>query len=161
MEKKEVRIKAAVEPKSRVLVSVRDKNGRDNALVVACCCNCSIAPPMVMVGIMPSKYSYHMIKENPCFVINLVSKSQRDIYNYLGSVSGRDEDKLSKISTKGGDIVNAAILTDCPVNIECTVIDSIVTGSHEMFVGRIECIHADENLINEKGEIDYSKIDFI
>ncbi len=161
MEKKKVKIKAAVEPKSRVIVSVRDKNGKDNALVVACCCNCSISPPMVMVGIMPSKYSYHMIKENPSFVVNLVSKNQRDIYNYLGSVSGRDEDKLDKINKRDGDVVNASILTDCPVNIECTVINSIITGSHEMFIGKVECIHADEDIINEKGDIDYSKIDFI
>ena len=161
MEKKKVKIKAAVEPKSRVIVSVRDRNGKDNALVVACCCNCSISPPMVMVGIMPSKYSYHMIKENPSFVVNLVSKNQRSIYNYLGSVSGRDEDKLDKINKRDGDIVNASILTDCPVNIECTVINSIITGSHEMFIGKVECIHADEDIINEKGDIDYSKIDFI
>ena len=161
MEKKKVKIKAAVEPKSRVIVSVRDRNGKDNALVVACCCNCSISPPMVMVGIMPSKYSYHMIKENPSFVVNLVSKNQRDIYNYLGSVSGRDEDKLDKINKRDGDVVNASILTDCPVNIECTVINSIITGSHEMFIGKVECIHADEDIINEKGDIDYSKIDFI
>lgn len=161
MEKKKVKIKAAVEPKSRVIVSVRDKNGKDNALVVACCCNCSISPPMVMVGIMPSKYSYHMIKENPSFVVNLVSKNQRSIYNYLGSVSGRDEDKLDKINKRDGDVVNASILTDCPVNIECTVINSIITGSHEMFIGKVECIHADEDIINEKGDIDYSKIDFI
>ncbi|MBP7344105.1 MAG: flavin reductase family protein [Clostridia bacterium] len=161
MEKKKVKIKAAVEPKSRVIVSVRDRNGKDNALVVACCCNCSISPPMVMVGIMPSKYSYHMIKENPSFVVNLVSKNQRSIYNYLGSVSGRDEDKLDKINKRDGDVVNASILTDCPVNIECTVINSIITGSHEMFIGKVECIHADEDIINEKGDIDYSKIDFI
>ncbi|HQO69831.1 MAG TPA: flavin reductase family protein, partial [Clostridia bacterium] len=126
-----------------------------------CCCNCSISPPMVMVGIMPSKYSYHMIKENPSFVVNLVSKNQRSIYNYLGSVSGRDEDKLDKINKRDGDVVNASILTDCPVNIECTVINSIITGSHEMFIGKVECIHADEDIINEKGDIDYSKIDFI
>jgi flavin reductase (DIM6/NTAB) family NADH-FMN oxidoreductase RutF len=161
MEKKKVEIKAAVEPKSKVLVSVRDKDGKDNALVVAYCCNCSYAPPMVMVGIVPSRYSYHMVKENPCFVVNLVSKDQKEIYKYLGSVSGRDEDKLAKINTKDGDVVNAPILTDCPVNIECTVVDSIMTGSHEMFIGKIECVHADSDIIIEKGEIDYSKIDFI
>jgi flavin reductase (DIM6/NTAB) family NADH-FMN oxidoreductase RutF len=30
-----------------------------------------------------------------------------------------------------------------------------------MFIGKVECIHADEDIINEKGDIDYSKIDFI
>ncbi len=37
--------------------------------------------------------------------------------------------------------VNAPVLEDCPVNIECTVVGSIRTGSHEMFAGKIEHIH--------------------
>lgn len=39
--------------------------------------------------------------------------------------------------------------------------DSIVTGSHEMFVGKIEYVHADENLIDSEGNIDFSQINFI
>ena len=60
-----------------------------------------------------------------------------------------------------GTVVKAPILLDCPVNIECTVVDSIVTGSHEMFIGKVEYIHADENLINETGNIDFSKINLL
>lgn len=57
--------------------------------------------------------------------------------------------------------MNAPILADCPVNIEYTVVDSIVTGSHEMFVGRVEYVHANENLLNGDGSIDFSKIQVI
>lgn len=42
-------------------------------------------------------------KETGCFVVNLVPKSLKEAFDYLGSHSGRDEDKLA----------------DCPVNIEC------------------------------------------
>ena len=52
----------------------------------------------------------------------------------------RDRAKMN-IKTAQGEKVNAPILTDCPVNAECTVVDSIMTGSHEMFIGKIECIH--------------------
>jgi flavin reductase (DIM6/NTAB) family NADH-FMN oxidoreductase RutF len=156
-------IKSCLQPAPKVLVSCRDKNGRNNALAVAYCGNCSYDPPMVMVGIVPSRFSYNMIKDTGCFVVNLVSANQKTMFDYLGSHSGRDEDKLAKldVSVADGDKVNAPLLTDCPVNIECTVVDSFLTGSHEMFVGKVEAVHADSDLINEKSEIDFTRINLL
>lgn len=156
-------MKSCLQPAPKVLVSCRDKDGRNNALAVAYCGNCSYAPPMVMVGIVPSRFSYHMIKETGCFVVNLVSENQKEMFDYLGSHSGKDEDKLAKlgVSVTDADKVNAPLLTDCPVNIECTVVDSIVTGSHEMFIGKIEAVHADSDLLTKNGEIDFTKINLL
>lgn len=161
--KREANLKSCLQPTPKVLVSCRDKAGKENALAVAYCCNCSFDPPMVMVGIVPSRYSYHMVKETGCFVVNLVPKSYAETFFELGKRSGADEDKLTnlKVATKDGDKVNAPILTDCPVNIECSVVDSIMTGSHEMFVGKVACVHADEAVCKENGDIDFSKIDLL
>jgi len=161
MEKKNANFKSALQPTMKVLVSCRDRDGRDNALAVGYCGNCSYDPPMVMVGIVPSRYSYHMIKETGCFVVNLVEKDMREQFDYLGSVSGRDEDKLKEMAVADGTAVNAPLLCDCPVNIECRVLDSIVTGSHEMFVGKIEAVHAREDLVDEEGQIDFSALDLL
>ena len=163
MEKKEALKKGALQPAPKVLVTCRDSKGEDNALAVGYCGNCSYAPPMVMVGIVPSRYSYEMIKESGCFVVNLVDESYREIFDYLGKVSKRDCDKIKEknINLSEGKVVNAAILADCPVNIECTVVDSIMTGSHEMFVGKVEYVHADTDIVDENGCIDFSKIKFI
>lgn len=163
MQKKEANKKGALQPAPKVLVSCRGLDGEDNALAVGYCGNCSYAPPMIMVGIVPTRYSYKMIKESGCFVVNLVDQSYQEIFNYLGKVSKRDSDKLKdmKVKTENGKVVNAPILADCPINIECTVVDSIMTGSHEMFIGKVEYVHADENLVNEDGSIDFSKISFI
>ena len=163
MVKKEAGKDSALQPMAKVIVSCRGANGENNALVVGYCGNCSFDPPMVMIGIVPSRYSYHMVKETGCFVVNIPDKSYTDTFNYLGSVSGRDCNKLKEknVALAEGDVVNAPILTDCPVNIECTVVDSIVTGSHEMFVGKIEKVHANEDIVDEKGNVDWSKIDFI
>ena len=163
IEKKPAAIRACLKPAPNVLVSCRSAAGEDNALVVAYCCNCSYDPPMLMVGIVPSRHSYPMIKETGVFVVNLVPKSLSEQFKYLGSVSGRTENKLEKLGMRLGDglKVNAPILLDCPVNIECRVVGSIVTGSHEMFAGRIEHIHADADLLDEKGQIDFSKLTLI
>ena len=151
----------AVMPK--VVVSVRDKGGNDNALVVAYGGNCSYDPPMIMVGIVPSRHSYHMIKENPCFVAHLLDASQKDLYECCGTRSGRDGDKLKEYGIKlvDGKKVNAGVIEQCPVAIECTVVDSIMTGSHEMFVGKVEYVHAEQNVLLEDGRIDLSKLNLI
>lgn len=163
MSKKQANLKASLQPAPKILVSCRGKNGENNVLAVAYCCNCSYDPPMVMVGIVPSRYSYNMIKESGCFVVNLVGKDYKETFDYLGSHSKRDEDKLQKMAVKLSDAVkvNAPIIDDCPVCIECKVVDSIMTGSHEMFVGKIEYIHADEKLLDANGDIDFSAIDLL
>lgn len=162
-EKKQAKMKNSLQPMPKVLVSCRGVDGEDNVLAVAYCGNCSYDPPMVMVGIVPTRYSYHMIRESGCFVVNLVDEKYKGTFDYLGSHSKRNEDKLTKMNVRlrDGKKVNAPILLDCPVNIECTVVDSIVTGSHEMFIGKIEYVHADANITDDAGNIDFSQIHFI
>lgn len=137
----------------KIIVSCRDKEGKDNALVVGYACNCSFDPPMIMVGIVPSRYSYKIIKESKSFVVNIAIDKNKKIYDYLGSVSGRDEDKFKKlnIATTNGTFVDAPLIDECPINIECKVVDSILTGSHEMFIGTVEKVHAEKEYLNDKG----------
>lgn len=163
MEKKAAAFRSALNPKTPVLVSCRGTDGRNNALVVVYACNCSYDPPMIMVGVVPSRHSYGLIKETGVFVANLVPESMRPAFGYLGSHSGRDEDKLAKLGLRLGEgvKVKAPILLNCPVSIECSVVDSIRTGSHEMFIGKIEHVHADSDIVDEEGKIDWSKIEFL
>lgn len=162
-DKKQAKKKSVLQPMPKVLVSCRGIDGGNNVLAVGYCGNCSYDPPMVIVGIVPSRYSYHMIKESGCFVVNLVDKSYKETFDYLGSHSKRDGDKLAYMNVRlqEGKVVNAPILPDCPVSIECTVVDSIVTGSHEMFVGRIEYVHVNASITDDEGNIDFPQIDFI
>lgn len=163
MNKINANFKSVLQPVPKVLVSCRALDGEENVLAVGYCGNCSYDPPMVMVGIVPSRYSYKMIKESGCFVVNLVDSSYKKEFDYLGKTSKRDCDKISEMNIKleNGKIVNAPMISDCPVNIECTIVDSIMTGSHEMFIGKIEYVHADCNIVDEEGNINFSKINFI
>jgi len=163
MNKKAANFKSCLQPRPNVLVSCRGLNGENNALAVAYCCNCSFDPPMVMVGIVPSRYSYNLIKESGCFVVNLVSKDNKELFDYLGSHSGRDEDKLAAVGAKLAEAVkiNAPILEDCPVNIECRIVDSIVTGSHHMFVGKVEYVHAASDMVKENGDLELNTMMFL
>lgn len=49
-----------VQPLPQTIVSCRDKDGKNNALVVGFVANVSLDPVMVMVGITPARYSHHI-----------------------------------------------------------------------------------------------------
>ena len=162
MKKKLDTLRTCIEPKPNLVVSCRSEEGEDNALAVAYAGNCSYDPPMVMVGIVPSRHSYNMVKDTGVFVVNLVPKDLEKDYYYLGSHSGRDENKLEELNlnVEDGKKVDVPLLVDFPVNIECEVVDSIMTGSHEMFIGKVVQVHVNKELVDEE-EIDLSKIDFL
>ena len=67
----------------QTIVFCRDQEGRNNALVVGFTANISLDPVMVMVGIVPTRFSHHMVKETGCFVINLPKKDFQKECNYL------------------------------------------------------------------------------
>ncbi|MDD3334897.1 MAG: flavin reductase family protein [Eubacteriales bacterium] len=152
-----------LQPVPQTIVSCRDAQGKDNALVVGFAANVSLNPPMIMVGIMPSRYSHHMVKETGCFVVNLPAKDQKEAYDYLGSHSGANEDKLAKLGlkTENGTAVNAPILSNCPVSIECSVVESIKPGTHELFIGLVEAVHCDEQYLDEQGNIQWDRINLL
>ena len=147
----------------QTIISVRDTKGRNNALAVGYITNVNTNPPMMLIGIAPSRYSHHMIKENPCFVINLPEKGFRKEYGLLGSLSGAEVDKFEalQLNWMDGECVNAPILTDCPVNIECSVVDSNTLLYHELFVGKIEKVHVDEKYLDTNGRILWDKMELI
>lgn len=152
-----------VQPLPQTIVSCRDKEGRNNALVVGFVANVSLEPAMVMIGIMPSRHSHHIVKESGCFVVNFPQKSFRKEYAYLGSVSGRDADKFAELGLAWQDAkyVDAPVLTDCPVNIECRVMESSMPGTHELFVGKVEAVDVDEEYLNPDGSIAWDKMDLM
>ncbi len=156
-------IQPAMSPVPKVIISCRGKDGKNNALVAAYCSNCSYDPPMVMVGIVPSRHSYQMVKDTGVLVVHLVEKSFQETYDCFGGESGRDVDKFKKMNVvfEDGEKVNAPVLTDCPVSMECTVVDSIRTGSHEMFACKIEAVHARADLVDAEGKLDLSKLDLV
>ena len=160
MKKEADKTKARIKPMPNTIVSCR-KDGHDNALAVGVASVASIDPVMVMIGIIPSRFSYDMVKDTGKFVVNIPTKDFSEKYMYLGTVSGRDEDKLASINTTDADIIDAPILTDCPVNIECSVVDSIQPGSHELFIGKVEKVHCDEEYLTEDNDVKWDEIDLI
>lgn len=114
-------------------------------------------PPLVYVAIRPQRHSYNIIKETNEFVINIPDEKLVYHVDYCGTKSGKDEDKfetaeLTKIeSTK----VKAPSIKECPINLECKVIEVKAYQSHHVFIAEVISVSVNKGLVDSKGKIKY------
>lgn len=156
-------LSSTVHPKPNLIVSCRDREGRNNALAIGFAANVSIEPPMVMIAVTPLRHSHGIIRESGEFVINVPVKGFEKEFEYLGTKSGRYEDKLSALGLElaEAEAVNAAMICACPICVECRVVDSIKPGSHELFVARVVAVHCEEEYVDANGKICWDKIELL
>ena len=93
------------------------------------------------------------------FVVNLTTEKLAKATDYCGVKSGRDENKFEamKLATERAKYVNAPLLKDSPVNIECEVVGMTKLGTHDMFLAKVLCVHADKKYMDEKGKFNLDK----
>lgn len=141
-------------PLPAVMVSVRGSDGEDNILTVAWAGTVCTNPPMVSISIRPERHSYQMIKDSGEFVINLVTEELVRAADYCGVRSGRDVDKFTEMSLtkEPGEMVDAPLIAESPVNIECRVTECRELGSHHMFLAEVVSVHIEERYLDEKGK---------
>lgn len=148
-----------VYPLPAVLVSVRDLQGNDNLITVAWTGTICSNPPLVYISVRKERFSHHMLKESGEFVINLTTERLAYETDYCGVKSGRDVDKFEvlHLHKEQGTKVNAPLLKESPVNIECKVTQVMELGSHDMFLAEVVAVDVDEAYMDEKGKFDLSK----
>ncbi len=142
-----------------VMVSVADKEGKNNIITIAWAGTICSNPPMVSISVRPERYSYDIIKETGEFVINLTTKDLTYATDYCGVKSGRDVDKFKEMGLTAlpGKEVKAPLIGESPVNIECKVTQVIPLGSHDMFLAEVVAVHVDEKYMDEKGKFHLDK----
>ena len=126
-----------------------------NIITIAWTGTINSKPPMTYVSIKPERYSHHIIDETREFVINLVSEDLTFAMDHCGQTSGKNEDKFKEmhLTKVKGDVVSCPMIAECPVNIECKVVEKKHLGSHDMFLAEIVAVHASEKLMKESGRL--------
>lgn len=109
-------------------------------------------PAMCYISVRPTRHSYGIIKARGEYVINLTTKSLAFAADWCGVKSGSkfrkfDEMGLTPIAASR---VNAPMIGESPVSIECIVKDIIELGSHHMFISEVVAVNADEKYIDGK-----------
>ncbi|MBS4015274.1 MAG: flavin reductase family protein [Candidatus Latescibacteria bacterium] len=112
---------------------------QENIITVTLIHIVSFLPPLLGIGIKPERYSYGLIKEAKEFVVNIPTKDLLKPTIFCGAKSGKVLDKFKEAGlTKQDSLsVKTKSVKECPVNIECKVVQELVTGDRTWFVGEI------------------------
>lgn len=149
--------KVAVETTSRVLpataylVGTCDEQGRPDVCVIdrAGIAETPSGKMIVYVGIRPSRQTAKNIERTGTFTVNVPNAAILPQADYCGTVSGmKDGEYFDKFAVTGlkqekGADVNAPVLTDCPVILECKTIQTkeFPDGQHKVFFGEVVSYH--------------------
>jgi flavin reductase (DIM6/NTAB) family NADH-FMN oxidoreductase RutF len=112
----------------------------------------------VSVSVARRQYSNAGIKENGTFSVNQPTVSMVKKLDYCGLYSGRKVDKSALFKNFYGKLKTTPMIEECPVNVECSVIQTIERPVHTVFIGEVNETYIDEKYM-AKGLPDASKID--
>ena len=136
---------------------------KSNIITVAWTGILNTNPAMVYISVRTERYSYHLIKEQGEFVINLTNKNLVRATDWCGVKTGAKVDKFKemKLHKEKANFVKCPMIKESPVSVECKVKEIKELGSHHMFIADVLAINSDEKYIDEKGAFDISKCDLI
>ncbi len=131
----------------------------DNVLTVAWTGITCTQPPKTYISVRPSRFSYNIIKESGCFVINLTTDSLVRAADTCGVRSGKDVDKFSLCGLEKEPAFHVAcpLIAQSPLSLECRVEKIIPLGSHDMILADIVGVDVDEALIDGAGKLRLDK----
>lgn len=116
-------------------------------------------PVITYVSLRPSRYTHELVSKNMEFVINLPTWKEAEAVDTVGVKSGRDLDKfqLTGLVAEASTHVKAPQIKQCPVSMECKVLEVRSFGTHDMFLAEVVAVNVDEQFIDEKGALDLEK----
>lgn len=140
-------------PLPAVMVSCGDMEN-SNIITVAWTGTICTDPAMVYISIRPERYSYDIIKSKGEFVINLTTKDLAFATDFAGVRSGKDIDKFETLglTKEKANFVDAPLIKESPVNIECKLKEIKELGSHNMFIAEVLSVDIDEKYLDDKGK---------
>lgn len=114
-------------------------------------------PFLISISSAKAHYTNAGIRGNKAFSVNLPSEKRVVETDYAGIVSGKKTDKSGLFEVFYGDLPNAPLIKECPLNMACRLHDTYDTPTHDLFIGEIVETYADESVLSD-GKVDIAKV---
>ena len=150
-------------PAPAVVASAYDEDGNADACTLAFATMCSHHPPAVMIAINSTlkRKTLKSILHTKEFCVGFPSAEHMAEVDYLGIETGYNADKLAKVNFNHhkAEKVNAPIIDEFKVSVECKVMHIAEVGSHTQITGEIVNVQAEEEVLDDKNKIVFEKLD--
>jgi len=144
-------------PMPVILIGTR-LDTRPNFMPAGWCCRANLTPPMLCCGIRRAHATAVGIRDSGTFSVNIPSAAQMTATDYCGLVSGATTDKSKVFEVVYGELGTAPMIADCPVAMECRVVEIVSLPSHDLAIGEIVAAYADPSVVRN-GTVETAEAD--
>jgi flavin reductase (DIM6/NTAB) family NADH-FMN oxidoreductase RutF len=105
---------------------------------------------MMSISVGHQQYSKIGLEENGTFSINQPTAGQVKEVDFCGMTSGRTGEKATLFETFYGELKTAPMIQECPINVECRVVQTLVRPIHTVYLGEVVAVYADEAVMQDR-----------
>ena len=157
--KKNLGVQQAVYPMPVLMVAAYDEAGKVNVMNAAWGMICAMDKIALFID-EDHKTTQNLLKTK-AFTVALADQAHMDVADFFGIASGNKmEDKFGRTGyhAEKSRHVNAPIVEEFPVVMECELAEVINTENMYAVVGRIVNVAAEEDVLDEKDKVDPAKL---
>ena len=114
-------------------------------------------PSRIAIAIGKNHYTTRGVEEHGTFSLNLPARDLAVPVDYIGIHSGEKVDKAAVFDVFYGELGTAPMVEQCPLCVECRVIEKVDLDVDRIYVGEEVAVYADEGALTE-GQVDLSKV---
>jgi flavin reductase (DIM6/NTAB) family NADH-FMN oxidoreductase RutF len=160
--KKSLGARRFIYPLPVLMVGSYDENGNPDVCNVGWGGICCSTPPCVTIGLAHGRKTLSNIQVSKAFTVGIPGADQEVQADYFGCVTAKvvpDKIERAGMHAVRSEKVNAPLIEEFRLTLECRVLEMHDLGSHIQIVGEIVDAIADEEILNEEGGVDIAKLD--
>ncbi len=142
------------------LVTVLEDDGSVNVTTIASITPLPGEPSRLVMGILEENYTSQLVEKRGEFVVNLITPEMRSIARVCGMYSGKEADKMAicELHPQPAQYVQAPLLEECPLNIECQVEHVLRVDELYLFISKILVLEVAPELADGRGGVQVDKL---
>ena len=152
--RKNLGVQPALFPMPVTIIAAYDKNGKVCAMNAAWSMIC--AEDKIALFIDSDHRTTKNIMETKAFTVSIADVENIEAADFFGIATGNKmDDKFERTGyhAEKSAFVNAPVITEFPVTLECELAEEINTENMHAVVGKIVNVSADEKVVGDKDKI--------
>ncbi len=127
---------------SGVTVVTSRAGDKVHGMTVSAFSSVSADPPLVLVCANRASTTHDIIEEGGVFAVNILAEHQQEVSNLFAS-SKHEDSRLERVGWTEGE-TGAPLIDEALASLECRVRSAHHEGSHTIYIGQVESIHASD-----------------
>lgn len=148
--RKDLGVQPAIFPMPVLMVAAYDENGVVDVMNAAWGMVCG--SDKIALFISEGHKTTKNIRAVKAFTVSIADKEHMDVADFYGIASGNtmpDKFEKSGYHAEKSSFVNAPIVTEFPVALECELAEIVETENMHAIVGKIKNVSADEKVLSD------------